>query len=161
MRPRLVNPFYASIARIDYAGGETAGDFDDDFGEVKTKTVSGQRVVERPESAAVKVRCQIEDEEFRSLHMFDAGDSPEAKIGIVCDMTWLARNGYVGADGLSVFGINDRLVQIVDHRGNKVHDIANPPGLYCVEARPISYGIGRRLRLLLLRYNDRAQTQQT
>lgn len=159
MRARLIQPFYASIARINYRDGEEDGDFDDAFGEIVTKTVNGERVLERPEKPIVRVRCQIEDETFRALRMFDAGNSPEAKIGLVVDVKWLDRHQLLKPDGLPYFEVNDRLVSIHDWRDHLVHEVRNPPGLYCVEVRPVGYGLGRKLDLFLLRFNDRAVSQ--
>ena len=159
MRVRLINKFIAVIARIAYRDGSTAGDFDPDFQDVRTVTTNGQRQVLRPEKRLVRVPCQIEDDTFRALHMYDAGNSPEAKVAIVADFHWLRREGHLREDGLPEFNVNDRLTEIRDVRTDTlVHLVRDPPGLYCVEARPISYGLGSHLNLLLLRFNDRAQS---
>lgn len=159
MRVRLINPFIVVIARIAYKAGSAAGNFDPDFQDVRTKTVDGQRVVERPEKRLVRVRAQIEDDTFKALHMYDAGNSPEGKVGIVCSYYELRRDGHIRDNGLADFDVNDRMVEIRRVEDDAlVHTIKDPPGLYCIEARPISYGIGGRLNLLLLRWNDRAQS---
>jgi hypothetical protein len=158
VRVRLVNPFTAVISRLDTEGTENAGGYDADFGAVRTKTVAGTRIVERVEKHPVRVTCQLEDQTFKSLRMQDSGNTPEAKLGIVVEWYWLERNGHIDRrSGLPRFQVNDRLQEIYDVRGKLVHVVPQiAGGLYCVEVRPISYGIGRRLDLLLLRFNDRA-----
>lgn len=164
MRVRLINAFTARIARLDVPRMAAVGALDDDFGNVKTATTSdGRRVLERREKPAVAVRCQVEDQSFKSLRMADAGNTPEAKLGLVVEWHWLEANNLIDqATGLPLFQVNDRLVSIADRRGRTVHAVPAPAGgLYCVEVRPIAYGIGRRLELMLLRFNDRAQGQNT
>lgn len=162
MRVRLVFPFLAEILRLDTVATQAAGGFDADFAAVNTKTVAGQRVVERVEKQPLRVRCQIEDEAFRSLRQMDAGNAPEAKLGVVLDKYLLDRDGLVDRKtGLVCFNVNDRLQAIRDMHGDLVHVVPTVEGgLYCVEVRPISYGIGRRLDLILLRFNDRELAQQ-
>lgn len=162
MRVRLINPFCAELRRLDTKATAAAGGYDDDFSAVRTKTVDGQRVVERVDKPPIRVHCQIEDQTFKSQRMLDAGNSPEAKMGLVCDMYQLERDGLIDAtSGLAALQVNDRLSALYDYRGDLVHVVpVVEGGLWCVEVRPISYGIGRTLDLVLLRFNDRQLSQQ-
>jgi hypothetical protein len=162
MRVRLINPFTAQLRRLDTVATSAAGGYDNEFAAVNTKTVAGKRVVERVEKPPMFVVCQVEDQTFKSLRQMDAGNSPEAKMGLVCDRYLLDRDGHIDREsGLVRIQVNDRLERLVDNRGNLVHIVPQVEGgLYCVEVRPISYGIGRRLDLILLRFNDRQLSQQ-
>lgn len=157
MHVRLINPFFIEIVALDLKATSNAGGFDDAFGEIKTKMVDGERVNEGVQKDAVRIRVQAEDETFQALRMFDAGNSPEAKIGFVADVAWLRSNGFIDPEtGLCTIKVNDQLTGIFDLRGNLVHKIRTPPGLSCIEVRPISYGIGRSLNLMLFLFNDNA-----
>ena len=162
MRVGLINVFSAEIARLDTsASANTAGGkpgYDRTFREPEVKIVDGERVTGRTEKDVLCVPVQIEDRTWEALRMFDNGDSPEIGIGLVAHYADLRKLGLVDdTTGKVSLNKNDRLVRILDRYKRPVSIVRNPPGLFCVEVRPMSYGIGRTLNLLLLLFNDRAR----
>lgn len=161
MHVRLINPFLAVIARYDSnATASTDGGkpgFDLTFGEPEVRVIDGERVSARVEKNDVKIAAQIEDGTWEMLKAYDNGISPETRIGIVADYQDLKRRDLVDCEsGRVLFNVNDRLDRIEDMRGNLVQSVRSP-GLYCVEVRPMSYGIGRVLNLVLLLFQERSR----
>lgn len=161
MRVRLINPFLCEIARLDtVATAAGPPGYDADFQEPKVYAPGGVRTEGRKEKTLIRVRAQVEDQVFNQLRALAAGNAPEAKIGIVVDYRDLKKDGLVTASGLPAINVNDRLVAIYTRSGVLVHQVANPPGLFCVEVRPISYGIGGQLNLVLIRFNERQRSTE-
>ena len=159
MRARLIFPFWVGIAQLDTSLTALGGGQDKEFGETRVRLTGGQRVSARREKEPILVRAQIEDNVMNALHMFNAGNSPEAKIAIVLDYHDLRRRALLNAQtGEPLLNVNDRMDAIYDGRRELVQRIRTPPGLYAIEVRPISFGLGRRLNLLLMRFEDREQS---
>lgn len=160
MRVRLINPFTAEIARLDTVATEsTAGGkpgYDRTFREPEVKIVGGVRTSARAEKPAIQIPVQVEDRTWQALRAYDNGNSPETGIGLVAHYRDLRRLGLVDdATGKVALNVNDRLVRILDKCGRVVSLVRTPPGLYCTEVRPMSYGIGRTLNLCLLLFSER------
>lgn len=161
MRVRLINPFVACIARLDTVQTEktTGGKpgYDATFGEPDVKIVDGRRVSARTEKSLLRVPVQVEDRTWEALRQYDNGNSPEIEIALVAHFHDLRKLGLVDCtNGRVSINVNDRLERIEDRCGAVVSVVRTPPGLYCVEARPTSYGIGGRLNLLVLVFRDRS-----
>lgn len=161
MRVKLINPFVAVLARLDTNASErtTGGKpgYDATFREPEVKTIDGERTTGREEKRHLRIRVQVEDRTWEALKAYDNGKSPEIALGLVAHFYDLRKLGLVDCGtGKPALNVNDRLVQIEDLRGNVVSKVRTPPGLYCVEARPMSYGIGKTLNLLLLLFQERS-----
>lgn len=159
---RLINPFTAVIARLDTERTEsTSGGkpgYDPTFREPEVKIVDGKRVGARAEKVELRIPVQVEDRTWEALRAFDNGNSPEIGIGLVAHYKDLRRLDLVDCTtGKVSLNVNDRLVEIRDKCDRPVSIVRTPPGLYCVEVRPMSYGIGRTLNLLMLLFNDRSR----
>lgn len=161
MRLKLQQWFLLQIFRLDKPGGIAQQSYDDDFNELRTVTSGGNRVVKRPEQAPLLLRAQIETQDFHRLRMFNAGDSPEAKMVTVCDERDLTRLGLLDALGLPSLDRNDRLGAIYDWRGNLVLTVKDPPGLYATMAQPTAFGLGRKQRLFEVTWESREQSKTT
>lgn len=155
---RLINPFQIELRQLDTAATANAGGYDAEFQTTRAKIVSGQRQSSRVEKAAIRINAQLEDSVFNALKMIANGDSPEQKLAIVFRYPEIKEAGLVDPNtGLPLLNVNDRLSAIYDRDGQLVHTIPTPPGLYCIEVRPMSYGIGHRLGLVMMRFEERAQ----
>lgn len=162
-RGRLIWPFLARIARIDPAGiaadpdgaGPLTSGYDDDFREPIRLPVAGKvaGASARVELATVDLPVQVEDEEWERLSELRTGDVAGTRVTLVFHFKDLERLGYVDAttgDAL-IPRKGDRLVSIRDKTtGANVQAIPTPPGLYCVEAQPRSYGLSSLKRNLLV-----------
>lgn len=161
MRVRLINPFTVRIARLDTVKteSETSGKpgYDQTFREPAVKIIDGKRTEGRAEKNLVSIQAQIEDRTWEALKMYDNGDSPEIDLAIVAHYHDLKCKGLVDCtNGKVDFNVNDRLDSILDKCGNVVSKPRTPPGLYVIEVRPMSYGIGRRLNLLMMLFKSRS-----
>lgn len=162
MHVRLIFPFVACIARLDTNRTATASGgkpgYDPSFNTPDVAIIDGRRVSAREERETVKIAAQIEDRTWEMLRAYDNGISPESNIGIVADYQSLRKAGHVDCQtGAVLFNVNDRLDRIEDKRGRLVTAVKNPPGLFCIEVRPLSYGIGSRLNLVLMLFEDRSR----
>jgi hypothetical protein len=162
VRVRLIFPFVVEIAQLDTALTEaatTGPGYDDVFREQDVTIIDGKRVTGRQERAPVRFPAQIEDRTWEALKMFDAGNSPQIGMGIVADVRHLRHKGLVDPEtGRIKLNVNDRLVAIYDKCDRPVSIVRTPPGLFCVEVRPFSYGIGRTLNLVLMLFEDRERS---
>lgn len=160
-RVRLIFPFTACLARLDTQATEstTGGKpgYDHTFREPEVKIVDGKRVAARAEKNILRLKVQVEDRTWEALKAYDNGVSPEIAIGLVAHYYDLRQAGLVDIDGKVAINVNDRLESIEDKNGLLVTKVRTPPGLYCIEARPMSYGIGRSLNLLLLLFQERSR----
>lgn len=162
MKVRLIFPFEAWLSRLDTVASEQSDNgkpgYDRTFREPAVKTVDGVRTTGRAEKVVLKLKVQVEDRTWEALKMYDSGDSPEIDIALVAHFDDLRRAGLVDCTtGKVQINVNDRLDRIVDRYGRVVSLVRTPPGLYCIEARPMSYGIGGTLNLLLLIFKERSR----
>jgi len=173
-RGRLIFPFVAELARLDLEG--TAADPDgagpmttgfDDVLQAPLRVPDGTVDGATAETylSPIKLRCQVEDESWEQLRMMRTGDAPASDVILVFHFKDLELLGYVDAttgDALAP-RVGDKLVSIRrspdDTLVQAVHD---PPGLYCVEAQPRSYGLsGLRRNLLACTFRDRPRSSPT
>lgn len=160
MQVRLIYAFTAWLARLDTVATEatdgTKPGYDKTFREPEVKVVGGVRTSARTEKKILKLPVQVEDRTWEALKMYDSGDAPQIAISLVAHFRDLRRLGLVdAATGKVAINVNDRLDRIVDKCGRPVSIVRTPPGLYCIEARPMSYGIGRTLNLMMLIFQER------
>jgi hypothetical protein len=158
-RGRLQYSFLAALRVLDTEATADAGNYDPEFREAKrVADGSWEGAAGRQESAEIRVRCQIEDADFERLNPMVGGFEHEHKINLVFHFRDLERAGLVDtATGQATLRVEARLTAIYDLAGN-IQQAMPGDGLHCVEARPIGYGLGRRLNLLLLVFEDRDQT---
>jgi hypothetical protein len=158
-RGRLQYAFLAGLRQLDTEATATAGSMDDEFREVKrVADGSWEGASGRQEGAEVRVRCQVEDGEFERLDPMTGGFEHQGKLALVCHFRDLERAGLVeAATGVATLRATCRLTAIYDLHGN-IQQAMPGQGLHCTEARPLSYGLGMKLNLLLLVFEDRDQT---
>lgn len=168
MRGRLIFPFLAEIKQLDTTATDAApgpgpdppSGYDTDFRETVKVAQPGEQVGAdaRKEKDAIRVKCQVAPESHDALQQFQSGAVPSSEINLTFHYRDLERAGLVdSATGEALLRANDRLVAIRDLRGELVQAIRTPPGLYALEIRPVSYGLGRKRNLLMVRFEDREQ----
>jgi len=151
-RGRLIFPFQVEIAQLDTtatnadpdgAGPLTSG-YDDDFKEPALVPSGTTAPPSKPrEESVITTRAQIEDESFEQLEMLATGRSPTGQVILVFHFQVLELEGLVdGVTGEALIRVTDRLQAIRRWPGGDlVQTIRTPPGLYCVEAMPRSFGL--------------------
>lgn len=169
-RGRLIFPFLVEIAQLDTAAtaadpdgaGDLTSGYDDTFrAPVKVLNDPGDQIGEdsRVESGPITVRAQIEPEEFESLSMMLAGDSPNSRFAIILHYKDLEAAGLVDeTTGRPLIRKRDRLVRILTTRGVLVENIPNPPGLFVTQVQSRGFGPGGSRNLLLVAFEDREQS---
>jgi len=167
-----VFPSLVDIAQLDTAataadpdaGGPLSSGYDDELREpviVPPPAAQGSArgEVRRVESM-VQCQAQIEDDQFEALEMMATGQSPGSDLTIALHFRDLERRGLVSAlTGEPLIRVNDRLSAIYTRRGVLVQSIRNPPGLFCVQAKARSFGLGigsSRRNLLLCTFEHRS-----
>lgn len=163
-RGRLIRPFFATIALLDVQrtrantiGGEVAAGYDDVFREPKTvTTAAGDRVEARLERS-IRIACQVEPTTWEALRMTPAGDNPGTLYNLVFHFCDLRAHGLVDSNGMALIHPRDRLVKIENCRGKVVQTFRNPPGAYCIQARPGGFGLGLDRNLLIALFEERQQ----
>lgn len=166
-RGRLIWPFVARIARLDPAGTDAAvspdAGFDDVFREPRQVEAPGvqQGVDARAELTPLDLPCQVEDESWERLRMLRSGASSQLEVLLVFHYRDLELRGLVDAGTGTALApaVGDRLVSI--HRSpdlSIVQAVPTPPGLFCVEAQPRSFGLsGLSRNLLVCTFRERAR----
>ena len=157
---RLIFILLAEIYRLDgeaMASGAPPG-YDSDFDE-PTRSAPGAAV--RREPPPVLLPCQVEPIDDDALALGAAGDVPRSRIDLVFHRRDLEKSRLVDpATGRALVRPGDRLGALYDRTGRLVERFPEPPGLFLVEATPISYGLGLlrpRSNLLLCTFHDRPQ----
>lgn len=153
-RGRLIFPFLCDVARLDTAataadpdaGGPLVEGYDDEFREPvivpPAATQGSARGVVRRVESVVRCEAQIEDDQYEKLEMVATGRTAESSVILVFHFADLERRGLVDTvTGEALIRINDRLDSIYTRRGVLVQSVRNPPGLFCVEAKPRSFGL--------------------
>lgn len=168
-RGRLIWPFVARIARLDRSAiaddpdgaGELESGYDDDFREPRQLPASGSQegVDARVEMEPIDLRCQIEDIAWEQLRMMRSGVATQIEVVLVFHFSDLELLGLVDATtGTALVPvIGDRLISL--HRSidlSLIQAVPTPPGLYCVESIPRSYGLsGLERNLLVATFRER------
>jgi len=169
-RGRLIWPMLIELGQLDTdataadpdgAGSLTRG-YDDDFHEpvvVPPADVdsSTRGTLWRVETM-VSFYAQLEDNTYELLQMLATGRSPMGQLKVVVHFTELERRGLIAADGMPTIHVNDRLAAVYQANGTLIQQIANPPGLFCVEVQPRLGGLGGTRNLLLLSFEARQQS---
>lgn len=163
-RGRLIRPFFATIALLDVnrtrantIGGEVAAGYDDVFREPKTATtVAGDRVEARTERS-IRIACQVEPTTWEAMRMTPAGDNPGSLWNLVFHFCALEKHGLAESNGIALIHPRDRLVKLENCHGKTVHTFRNPPGAFCIQARPGGFGLGFGRNLLIATFEEREQ----
>lgn len=172
-RGRLISPFLVDLALLDTAATETT---DPDAGGPLTSgidpifrepvLVSGGTTPAAPAPSKprvetmVTVRAQVEDESWEALRMMSLGNSPNSRVVLVFHFRELELANLVDpTTGRALIKVTDRLVAIRRWpTGDLVQSVLTPPGLYCTEAMPRSFGlalIGAHRNLLVCTFEPR------
>ena len=164
MRGRLINPFLADIARVDYAGtaadpdagGPLQSGYDADFTEpVKLSGGAGARL----ELPLVRLPCQVEVNTQEQQAQIATGNAPRSNMRLVFHMRDLENAGLIDDDGAPTIRVNDRVDALYNSDGSFVQRfLVERGGLYITEAQTQSFGlIGARRNLLVCTVEERAQ----
>lgn len=167
-RGRLIWPFVARIARLDPVATDAAvatnEGYDDVFREPRqVETVGVQQGVDaRAELPDLDLQVQIEDQQWEALRMMRTGNAERVEVVLVFHFQQLELLGLIDATSGTATAprVGDRLVSI--HRGidlSLIQAVPTPPGLFCVEAQPRSYGLsGLERNLLVCTFRERARS---
>lgn len=158
-RGRLIRPLVATIAPLDTAAIEAAGDFDDDFREVvKEDNVGADGIGEtqRKEGATFTLKVQVESDLQEIQRITGTGDIPDSAVALVAHMKELEAKGMVAADGRVTVKRGDRLVKLVDKFGTTVTTYDRVP-IYATHVKRIDGWLGHKSNLLFLQFDDREQ----
>lgn len=158
-RGRLILPFLAEIARLDTSATAAASGYDSDFRTIKHTGQGTSRVSSTLYLPAIQLRCQVEDGRYEEQRQTAAGNAPDSDMTLVFHFVELERRGLVDtASGDALLRVDDKLLSIRDVRdGSLIQAIKNPPGLFCVEAKPTAFGLSRKRNLFIMRFAERAQ----
>jgi hypothetical protein len=161
MRGRLIFRFLAQFYPLDTAAIEAGGYYDEDFGSISKTDSDSDGIGEsnRQEGTAYTIPCQVEDNLYSRYNKSVLGDLPEFDMVLVIHFRDLELNSLVDADGTANIKKGDRLNALQNIHGVVVQTIQNPPGLYVVEARPVSFGLNMadpRRNLLLVFLKQRS-----
>ena len=167
MRGRLIFPFKAEIFRLDTvataavtpdAGVFSKAGFDDSFSEatVKAETATDKiGKVQRKEQEPILVPCQVKSLEFQDLRQTQAGDVPDSEFTLAFHHNGLKALKLLDPDtGLPTFNKHDRLARILDKCDNLVTKFPRN-GLFVVEVKPSSYGLGLGQNLFIVSFEER------
>lgn len=171
MRGRLIYPFVIKLAQLDTTAtaadpdgaGELTSGYDEDFREPVTVLANADDQTgesTRTESGPIEFLAQVEPMQFEKLKMMASGVSPTSRFALVAHYEDLENRGLVDATtGKPTIRVNDRLVSIHNcHTGELVEAITDPPGLYVVQVQSRGFGFGRGHNLLLIEFEERAQS---
>lgn len=160
-RGRLIFPMKVKIAPLDAAataseqGSGVGPGYDPDFREPvrlpETGLVVGPSA--RAEGELVELSAQVEDEAWEQLRMARSGDIAAINVVLVFHFKELEARGFIDEESgdATCPRKGDRLEGIYDPRtGAVIQRVPTPPGLYCVEAQPRSYGLSSLKRNLLV-----------
>lgn len=159
MRGRLINPVMAKVERLhtvstaadpDGAGELTSG-YDSVFREPRRLPSTG--TVATKYYPAVLIPCQFEPEDmFEKLGQTAGGNDPDSLVRVVFHFADLEELNLVDvATGDALLRLNDRLIAIHRFSDQTLMQRAGlEEGLYCTEARPVSFGLAGGERNLLI-----------
>ena len=157
-RGRLIRPLVATIAPLDTAAIDTAGNYDDVFREVKKTDTDSDGIGEtqRVEGTPYTLQVQVETSLQENQRMAGTGDLPDSSIALVAHMKELEEKGMVAADGRVSLKKRDRLVKIADELGNDVISFDRVP-VYVTHVKRIDGWINSRSNLLWALFEERPQ----
>lgn len=164
-RGRLIFPFIAEIAQIDYdttaadpdgIGPLTSG-YDDDF---KEPVVLSDGSIARVETF-VRLPCQVMPKTNEMINMGLSGDSPQNEITLVFHFKDLEKASMIDSTtGLPDIRLNDRLNAIYDRNGKLVQTFDDLT--YVLHSKPDAFGLGysRNLLKVLFKCRDTTLTKE-
>lgn len=164
MRGRLINPMLVEVALLDTDAtaadpdgpGPLPSGYDPDFHEpVRLPDGSSAR-----KETSVKLPAQVEIDTLERLNETGAGNVPAGSMRCIFHFQDLEDAGLVDATtGEAKIRIDSRLVAIYHLTdGTLIQKIRTPPGLYCIEAAPQSFGLsGGERNLLVCTFSPRDQ----
>ncbi len=156
---RLLFPQIAVLKFIDTAAIRAAGDYDDDFRELKLTDADGDGIGEenRVETEA-RIKAQVATRTFDRLFQAEHGQVPESpNLELTLHFRDLIAAGLVESGGRAKIIIGTRLERIEDLGGNTVITFPNPPGMFCTAARPSGF-LGGTRNLWVCTFSDRRQS---
>jgi hypothetical protein len=162
-RGRLIEPFIATVHRVDTSGTEAVagGGYDPDFRATKHSYPGnvGARASTRRELAPVDLRCQVEMGRWENQRQVASGNAPDSDLTLVFHFRELEALGLVDSvSGDALLRVNDRLSEIKRvSDGLRVQAVRNPPGLFATEVQPAAFGLGGERNLLIVVFADRPQ----
>ncbi len=166
MRGRLIYAFYAEVYPLDTqataadpdGSGPLTSGYDDDFREpvkVSSPAGGGPGTTVRKEGTPRRLPCQIEVGSREKMQMFFSGNSPDARLILVCHYKDLERMGLVSSTtGQPLLQNELRLEAFYNKCGSLVEKVKKP--LFCNQVESSSYGLGHSRNLLLLYFEERA-----
>jgi hypothetical protein len=165
MRGRLVFRFLAQFYPLDTAAIEAGGYYDEDFGSISKTDSDSDGIGEsnRQEGTAYTIPCQVEDNLYSRYNASLLGDLPSFDMVLVVHFSDLEANSMIDADGTPDIKKGDRLNALQTIHGTAVQTMPNPPGMYVVESRAVSFGLNMadpRRNLLLVFLKQRSSGVQ-
>ena len=148
MPGRLISPVLAHLAPFVPAAAE-----DPDFREPRRVGTEGPGVPAGTEGPMITLPCQVEPDEVEAMHLAANGNAPRTRLHLVFHRRDMQRAGVTPQ-------VRDRLVALTTLRGAPIRAFASPPGLFAIEARPLSFGLSRRsaaANLLRVTFQERSQ----
>lgn len=155
-RGRLIIPFYATIGSIDTEATDTAGGYDQVWRQPRVTYPGGVRTSSRQEILRERLPCQVEVGVTEQQKQSGAGDIPDTRLVLVFHYKDLERLALVDASNNALLRVNDRLITVHDKFGNLSQDYTQR-NMYCTESQPREMGLGHRLNLLQMTFEDRPQ----
>lgn len=113
----------------------------------------------RKEGTAIQIKAQIEPEQFERMQAMLSGDSPDSFFRVIMHYKDLRQQGLVDGQGRPTIKKNDRLIRILDLKGNLVETFPNPPGMYVRQVMSRGWGLGGSnpsRNLLFVDFEERA-----
>ena len=161
-RGRLLSTFFAELRPLDTsataavtATGVTSG-YDPDYREsVHVDDGTWQGADAKRYGTSIRVRCQVEDKIFEQLDPMINGYEHQHEIDLIFHFRDLERAGLVDtSSGEAKVPVNTLLTAVYDRSG-RIAQAMPTPGIFATESRPISWGMGRSLNLLLVSFKCR------
>ncbi len=157
-RGRLIRPLKATFALLDTAAISTAGNYDDEFREVRKtdSNADGIGETQRVEKAEIVINVQVESNRQELQRQVGSGDVPDSGMELVAHRKELEDAGLIAADGRPAIQPRDRLVKISDKFGNVVMTFDRNP-LFVTQVKVIDGWLGFRANLIMITVDERRQ----
>lgn len=144
MRGRLIQKFTAVIARLDESltAAVSGGGYDPDFNEplpVDDGTQVGASSKRYMDS--INVPCQLDRKTWDEIENTRSGAQKDADIILCLHLKDLENLGLIDSDQQVVFRQGDKLVQLLDKKGNVAQTFDDPPGMFFTSFEYIGHGL--------------------
>ena len=148
------------IAQLDTAAMEAANVLDSRYRSPIPVDNDDDGIPEDPrkeKDELVIIRAGIERDREALQQLTRGGNTPDASLGLTIHTRRLIQQDLINDDGSLKINVGDRLVRILDLRGNPVSTFSGGrhPELYCVHIVPAQADIGGTSNARLLLFNDR------